>query len=340
MCDSSQVGFWVEANRRVRQSGKPNYLGERIRVPSKFNFSVLENMLSNYSIRRLIEFLKFGFPIEHNGSAVTHNRVNHKGAQQPFYNDIIEYLDTEIHEQAVLGPLEHPPFEGQVGISPLNSVPKKDSSKRRIILDLSFPEGTSVNDGIPVDWYQGEHSKLVFPTIDDLVNIIHRKGVGCLLFKQDIRRAYRWLPLDVGCIHLLGYMFMGLYFFDLVMPMGLCSAARCCQMLTDAITFVFFEEGYEAVNYIDDFGRAETAEQAWDAFYKLGSIIQKVGLTEAEDKASPPSAIMIFLGLEVNTIKMTIKIPYGKLEEIRLELSKWFLNRRVSKRQVQRLVGL
>ena len=49
---------------------------------------------------------------------------------------------------------------------------------------------------------------------------------------------------------------------------------------------------------------------------------------------------MVFLGLEVNTITMTIGIPQGKLIEIRLELEKWFINRRVTKKQVQRLVGL
>jgi hypothetical protein len=36
-----------------------------------------------------------------------------------------------------------------MAISPLNSVPKKDSLERRVIVDLSFsPEGLAVNDGI------------------------------------------------------------------------------------------------------------------------------------------------------------------------------------------------
>jgi hypothetical protein len=34
-----------------------------------------------------------------------------------------------------------------MAISPLNSVPKKDSLERRVIVDLSFsPEGLAVND--------------------------------------------------------------------------------------------------------------------------------------------------------------------------------------------------
>ena len=277
------VQFWLHANKVVRDSGVPNYLQARIRVPSKFNFQYLETKLANYPNNCLLDYLKFGFPIEHDGRDVTHNHVNHKGASEEFYEHILKYLQVELKEGAILGPFRACPFIGQVGISPMNSVAKKDSQSRRVILDLSFPEGASVNDGIPADWYQGEHSKLAFPTIDDLVRIIYKKGVGCLLFKRDIRRA---------------------------------------------------------VNYIYDFGGADTPDQAWDAFYKLGSIIQQVGLTEAEDKASPPSTVMIFLGLEVNTITMTIKIPQQKLIEIRMELGRWFLGRRVTKKQMQSLVGI
>jgi hypothetical protein len=48
------------------------------------------------------------------------------------------------------------PFDCQFKISPLNSVTKKDSSERRVILDLSFPTGCSVNDNISKDIYLGE----------------------------------------------------------------------------------------------------------------------------------------------------------------------------------------
>ena len=42
--------------------------------------------------------------------------------------------------------------------------------------------------------------------------------------------------------------------------MGPWSTAGCCQMFTDTITFIFQEEGFDAVNYINDFGGAETSE--------------------------------------------------------------------------------
>ncbi len=45
--------------------------------------------------------------------------------------------------------------------SPLMSAPKLDSTEQQIILDLSFPRGLSVNDGIPKESYLGTKFKLV-----------------------------------------------------------------------------------------------------------------------------------------------------------------------------------
>ena len=50
-----------------------------------------------------------------------------------------------------MGPFDKIPFQNKVGISPLSTRPKKDSDKRRVILDLSFPMGGAVNDGIIKD---------------------------------------------------------------------------------------------------------------------------------------------------------------------------------------------
>ena len=118
-CQLGKLQFWLEANCKVRASGVPNYLGERIPVPSCFNFQFLEDKLQPFSNKKLIQYLKFGFPIEHNGWRVTHNFVNHQGAGPQFYEDIVEYLRTELKAGAVLGPFTSSPFEGQIwGVPP------------------------------------------------------------------------------------------------------------------------------------------------------------------------------------------------------------------------------
>ncbi len=72
-------------------------------------------------------------------------------------------------------------------LSPLNSRLKPDSEERRVIVDLSFPKGSSVNDGINKGTYLGESMKLEYPKVDDLVELVRLKGTGCALFKRDIK---------------------------------------------------------------------------------------------------------------------------------------------------------
>ena len=90
-------------------------------------------------------------------------------------------------------------------MSPLNTVPKSDSDSRRVIVDLSWPVGSSVNDGIDSDIYLGEPSELRFPNVDDLIDMIHTAGQGCFILKRDLRAASRQFPTDPGDYKFLGY---------------------------------------------------------------------------------------------------------------------------------------
>ena len=69
----------------------------------------------------------------------------------------------------------------RIGISPLSSRPRKDSLRRRVILDLSFPFGNSVNDGIDKHVYCNEYIQLTYPSVDDLAKRIAEIGPGSKL---------------------------------------------------------------------------------------------------------------------------------------------------------------
>ena len=96
-------------------------------------------------------------------------------------------------------------------------------------MDLSWPIGSSVNDGIPSEQYLGVDFQLVYPTVDDVSAHILALGPGCLLFKWDLKHAYRQFPVDPGDYHLLSYSWRDQMFFDMVLPMVLRSAAMACQ---------------------------------------------------------------------------------------------------------------
>ena len=113
----------------------------------------------------------------------------------------------------------------------MNSVPKGEFDGR-IIVDLGWPTGSTVNYGIPSKQYLGVEFQSVYPTVDDIAARILALDPGHLLFKRDLKRAYRQFPVDPGDYHLLGYSWQNQMFFDTVWPMGLRSAVKACQRIT------------------------------------------------------------------------------------------------------------
>ena len=62
---------------------------------------------------------------------------------------------------------------------------------------------------------------MTYPNIDDLLGILKNKARGSLMFKKDLKRAYRQFPICPGDLHLVGFKWNGYLFADRVLPMGL-----------------------------------------------------------------------------------------------------------------------
>ena len=176
-------------------------------------------------------------------------------------------------------------------------------------MDLSFPHESSINDGIPSDTYLGDQFKLHLPGIDRLVEFILAKGRNCLLFKKDLRRAYRQFPVDHKDYSLLGFCYQGKFYFDTCCPFGLHSSALICQRTTQAVVHTFNEHGFSADVYLDDFYRAKYPSLASQAFSQLGQLFQQLGLDSFPEKDTPPSTSMICLGILVDTEAFTLEVP-------------------------------
>ena len=221
---------FVTLHNLVYASGHPNFLGARLPVPTSFNLSLWRSLLTEYSDVVVCDYLEFGWPIgyDYHGVLPSSDFRNHKGALD-FPSAVDSYLSSELALDSVCGPFARNPFVAPIALSPLNSVPKPDSDERRFILDLSWPAGSSVNDGISKDFFLGEPVELTYPTVDDIAARIVQLGPGWLLLKRDLKRAYRQLPVDPFDYPLLGYSWRDKLFFDVRLPMGLRSTARACQ---------------------------------------------------------------------------------------------------------------
>lgn len=329
----------VQIHEIVRSSGKYNFQGCKIPVNHILNFDFLRNELKNYEDVEVCDLLEYGWPIGHFGTTYSsHVKRNHTGATS-FPDFIRKYLKKELSYGAILGPFKYNPFKISMALSPINTVPKKDSPDRRVIVDLSFPESCSVNDGISKDVYLGDSITVTYPTVDDFIKLIKQKGNGCKIFKRDLKRAYRQLNVDPGDIHLLGYKWKNHIYFDKVLAMGLRSSAHICMRTTNAIKFMCQKHGLSILNYIDDLAGCEYPEKSEHAFMWLGSLLENCGFEESIEKATPPDTRMIFIGILFDTENFTISIDEDRLQEIRLLLLDWLNKKVVDKRELQSLLG-
>ncbi|XP_048587292.1 uncharacterized protein LOC125570161 [Nematostella vectensis] len=171
--DSQQANdFYLYAHELVFRSGRPNFVVSRLPVPSSLKINTWRTLLYDYDDQMICDFLEFGWPVGFTGDTVPiFDARTHRGALN-FATQVSEHLQREVSLGRVAGPFTDPPFGGGFVTSPLNTVPKRDSEKRRVIVDLSWPKGGSVNDGIPCDSFLGDPFVTCYPTIDDIVEAI------------------------------------------------------------------------------------------------------------------------------------------------------------------------
>lgn len=332
----------------LRRSGKPNAHGLRIQIESNWNFETLSECLQDYKDKEIVDYLKYGWPIGHDGRKTDTKIPNNQAGALQHPEALREYIRKEKSHGAVAGGYTKPPFQHSK-ISPLDTRKKRDSDELRVILNLSHPYNSgSVNEGISKSQYLGNPIELHYPTVDTLVEMIIQKKEQIklegktekvLLFKKDLKRAYRWINVDFKDIHLLGYQIDGLFYFDLVLPNGIRSGAYIMQRVSTALKYIFQNRGYDLANFLDDLASCERESVAQLAYCILGEIIQAVGLQESSHKACEPKVEMVFLGTGLNTETMTLFITPDRVEELLSILQQWQNKDHATLREVQSLLG-
>ena len=96
----------------------------------------------------------------------------------------------------------------------------------------------------------------------------------------------------------------------------------------------------ETVNYLDDLGGAEIPELADESFRKMGNLLLDLRIAEYVNKACGSCTRMLFLGIIVDTVKMTLELDEIRLLELCQLLDKWGNMSHVCLKHIQSLVGV
>lgn len=330
---------YIKAHLAVVSSGKHNFEGCRIPIPTTIRYDRLRLALGEAASpkqARVLDLLEFGMPIDCSSHfGVTKKQKNHHSAVG-FKKDIDEYLYKNMQVKAILGPFEYPPIP-DLCYSPLMTVPKEET-KRRVIVDFSFPPGKAINDGISKLTYLDHIVEFSLPSVQSMVSRLNALGIGCLMYKKDLKSAFRQFCTDPGDYKFTGLSWEGMTYLDTRLAMGLRSSAYCCQSVTELVAYIVSKKAHVLV-YLDDFGGAELAGKAEDSFQHLGELLGYFGLEEAQDKAVAPTTRMEWLGISFDTVEWTMALKPGKLQELLAWLPKLLKLKRVKKVLLQKVLG-
>ena len=286
-----------------------------------------------------LEGIAHGFRIGFNGSAksLRSARRNLQGATS--HPEVVsKYLKDELTLNRVYGPYSRCQFT-TVQISRFGVIPKHHQpNKWRLIIDLSHPQGYSVNDYIPKTL-----CSLSYITVNDAIDSIVELGPHTLLAKVDIKSAFRLLPVHPADRNLLAMEWCNNIYIDGCLPFGLRSAPKLFNILADLLSWIAQQQGIsQTLHYLDDFLLVGPPHSP-QCHHNLSTFMQlctNLGIPLASEKIEGPSTCLTFLGITLDTARMEFRLLQDKLLRIKESLGRWLLKKTATKREILSLVGL
>eukprot|EP00111_Clytia_hemisphaerica_P017398 TCONS_00051449-protein len=314
-----------------------NPLPESIITPVNIeNFSsALQYHPDQELCRYLINGLQNGFHIGFEGPHHTTLPKNLRSATE-HSEAVTEAICKELSRRHTAGPFAKPPIQ-DLHCSPLGSREKKDGT-RRLIMDLSQPDGESINEGIPK-----ENFTVKYLNFDQATDLVYYKGKDCLMTKIDIKHAFRLLPVHPSQWVLLGIHWMGLYFIDTRLPFGLRSSPAIFTSFANAVHWILQNvyQLQDSTHYSDDFlfVHPPTIQTALNEIKTATLAFHQLGIPIAEEKQEGPSSQITYLGIEIDSSNLTIRIPDDKYSELMEILPFWNSRRKCTKKELLSLIG-
>ena len=306
------------------------------RAPTPIVTSQLAALLSHHPDRAFVSYimkgLSEGFSIGFDVARCNLRSVSRNHPSSLCNRGVVaEYIKNELSLGRLVGPVSP---EG-IHTSPIGLIPKaRQPNKWRMIVDLSCPAGSSVNDGIdPI------LASVRYASVDNAVEIIKRLGRGSVLTKFDLKDAYRIVPVHPGDHHRLGIAWEGATFIDRCLPFGLRSAPKIFSAISDALAWVFGCFGLVCqVHYLDDFLFLEPAGTS-EVVPLVVSLCSTLGIPLATHKTEGPATCVVFLGIVVDSNRLELRLPEEKLQLVYAMTQAWFRRSACRRRELESFLG-
>lgn len=282
----------------------------------------------------LLSGFQSGFKLHYSGPRIPMQSNNLISAKQ----ESVKLNEILLKDRAlgrIIGPFAFQPISN-LRINPVGLVPKSDGGWR-LITNLSFPNGLSVNDFIDEEFCHVQYSKF-----DNAVQMVQRLGISAYMAKSDIKSAFNLCPIWPGDFDLLGVKTDLGYWVQKMLPMG---ASCSCFIFEKFATFVEWivarkAESNNIDHLLDDFFMAgNSLESCLNLVSIFESVCLDLGIPLNEEKKVGPVTNLIFLGLELDSVTQTIRVPFPKVQKAQNALVSLITSKKIRLRQLQSLVG-
>ena len=311
---------------------------------ASLNDNFLTEALANHpdqeTISELISDARTGVSIGYKGERKTIFCENWPSSYE-HWQHVNKFIHDNVKINRVEGPLGHLPTGYRT--SPIGAFTRKrnGSEKVRIIHDLSWPHGDSVNDGIDSDMYSIKYS-----SVDDAVHMLSQyKEPWCA--KTDLANAYQSVHVNPKDRPLLGFSWpdedgIVQYYMMAVLPFGMASSPALFGRYADIVTYIAKSQGAAdtTLNYADDYLTCEGSySKCMASLQILTDTARKVGFDIQQEKTVLPCNVIEFLGIIIDCVNRQLRISGERMDEIYELLYQSYQRPYMSKREMLSLVG-
>lgn len=293
----------------------------------------------------ILEGMTHGVDIGYTGERT--QRLNVRNAKSTTHPEIAAMISAiiarDVSKRFKAGPFDEPPLPNFV-VSPLGAVPKPGSKDGvRLIHNLSHPfHGDSINSHIAKEEY-------ILSRFDEACEAVRKASpvhpdfdFHAWLLKFDIAAAFKQVPVRKEDRSLLGMKWEGKYYFELVLPFGLRTSGYRWEMYAKALHHFFHHHlGIDLViHYVDDFLIVARTREDGDRYkVAITELCAKLGVPLEPSKTEGPTHCLTFLGIEIDTVAMEMRLSKKRITELLTLLTSWDDTLQINRAQLATLIG-
>ena len=302
----------------------------------------IKEATGHYADQMVLHGIRHGFSTQYTGPPLLAPTATYNHSSATDHPEHIDaYIAKETQHGALSGPYPAPPFVPWFVSSPLMSREKSDGDGRRVIVDLSYPDG-GINCHIAPHMFDGRDAVHNLPSVEAAVATIAATPPGDIhLSVVDLSRAYRQFAVNPMDWPLLGIYWNGAWAFDCRLPFGSRMSSFVMQSVADFITRALAVRSIKTHMYLDDIIVISPTKAIADRDYQaVLALLSDLGLAVAASKLQPPSPSLVWLGIFIDVPANRLSLKPQKLSQIKTCMAVAAGRPFITKKHLQRLIGL